>query len=308
MAYTIYRWDDVGAPAGLGGIANDMTLINVLDACLVNGYGSKAPAGWSKPFSGSYKAVYQQGAGTRGFCLRVESTPTWMSYCRGFESMSDVDTGTGPFPTVAQLSNPVIARSSNNMPDPRPWLIAADAKRFFLWANINGSLAQGLASISYCPCFFFGDLESPNSGDAFNTFISCGNNNPGNTYFCYAQPNSPGTEYCARAFNGTGAALANQKRTGFGYQGNYNIGACSYAPAFPDPVTGGLIMSPIEIVDTSSYLSRGVIPWVWAPHHNLPGNPGDVFTGMSGPLVGKQFMLLDSASSSSRCRIALELP
>jgi len=67
-------------------------------------------------------------------------------------------------------------------------------------------------------------------------------------------------------------------------------------------------MSPIEIVDTSSYLSRGVIPWVWAPHHNLPGNPGDVFTGMSGPLVGKQFMLLDSASSSSRCRIALELP
>ena len=48
MTVTVYRSTDASAPV-LTGVAGAMKA--VLDACLVNGYGAKAAAGWSAPFS-----------------------------------------------------------------------------------------------------------------------------------------------------------------------------------------------------------------------------------------------------------------
>lgn len=65
MAVTKYMSSDSGAPIMNG---TQGSLVNVLDAILVNGYGSKSPAGWTKPFSGTSKAVYRNspltGTGT----------------------------------------------------------------------------------------------------------------------------------------------------------------------------------------------------------------------------------------------------
>lgn len=308
MGYTIYRWDDPGAPAPLNGLSNGNSLINVLDGCLVNGYGAKPAAGWSKPFAAANLAVYRQGAGSNGFYLQIDESPIWCAKCRGYEAMSAVDTGTNPFPTGAQLSTPIVPRSGTSDGAGRAWLLAADERRFFLWVNAQHPLANGLACTTYAPCFFFGDLDSPNSADVFNTLLACGVSNPTNTYLGFVQSSASNADWVPRVFAGTGTAAAVWKRTYIPYQNNSPIGAVSYNPAFPDPVTGGLLLSPIEVVDPGTYVSRGVIPWVWAPGHNLPGNPGDTFRAASGGLAGKRFLLLDSAAGSTRARIALELP
>ncbi|NCA91445.1 MAG: hypothetical protein EOM92_21845, partial [Gammaproteobacteria bacterium] len=93
MPYTLYRWDDPGAPAPLNGLSNANTLINVLDACLVTGYGAKAPAGWSKPFTAANQAAFRQGAGSHGFYLHLDASPLWHDKVRGYESMTAIDAG-----------------------------------------------------------------------------------------------------------------------------------------------------------------------------------------------------------------------
>ena len=308
MPYTLYRWDDPGAPAPLTGQNNANTLINVLDACLVTGYGAKAPAGWSKPFTAANQAAFRQGVGSNGFYLHLDSSPLWHDKVRGYESMTAIDAGTNPFPTVAQRSDLVAARSSSSDGTGRAWLVAADARRFFLWVNSSGTLAQGLASTSWQPSFFFGDLESPNTGDAFNTLIAGGISNGSSTYLGYTQNTASNAEYMPRNFAGAVGSVAVMKGTHIPFQGTSLIGVVANAPAYPDPVTGGLLLSPIEVFDVSGVISRGVLPGIWAPGHNLPGNCGDVLTGVNGPLAGKRLMLLDVASSTVRARIALEIP
>jgi len=69
--------------------------------------------GWSKVFSSANIAVYRAPdiAGTRMF-LRVDDTDSTRARARGFETMSDVNTGTGPFPTDAQFSGNLTSNSA----------------------------------------------------------------------------------------------------------------------------------------------------------------------------------------------------
>lgn len=60
--------------------------------------------GWEKKYSGTNKAVYRStDPQSSGFCLRVDDVGSYRARVRGFEAMSDVDSGTGPFPTDAQI-------------------------------------------------------------------------------------------------------------------------------------------------------------------------------------------------------------
>lgn len=86
MPVTIYTSEDAGAPPLLPNAAG--ALIAVLDACLVNGYGAKAGAGWSKPFNGVNLAVYKQGAGSNGMHCRIDDSNGATARVRGFEDMT----------------------------------------------------------------------------------------------------------------------------------------------------------------------------------------------------------------------------
>ncbi len=307
MAVTVYRWDDASAPALS---ATNGALIGVFDACLVNGYGAKAAAGWTKAYSGTNKAAYQQGTGSNNHYLRVDNStsnqyPRW----RGYETMSDVDTGTGPFPTDAQVSGGLYGvTSSTNDGTARPWVLIADAKRFYLYVGYNNTTADGLASTVYKPIFFFGNIVSHKSGDAYHTLIIANGSGSGSAnYFCTLGVDSAAQTgvYIARTHAQTGGSLqvgkcADQRGEAHSYLGTANV-------AYPDPVTGGMLLSPVFVQEPSGYLTRGILPGVWNPLHNMPGNPGDTFSGSTtGGLNGKSFILLDGASAANRCRVALE--
>jgi len=69
MPWTLYQSTDSGAPA-LSGQAG--SLLEVLDACLVNGYGGKAAAGWGIAFSSGNKRVYRPGASAKARKVTVQ--------------------------------------------------------------------------------------------------------------------------------------------------------------------------------------------------------------------------------------------
>ena len=65
-----------------------------------------APAGWTQPFTDTNVAVYKQGDITAtGILLRIDDTGGATAWARGFEEMSDANTGTGLTPTLAQISS-----------------------------------------------------------------------------------------------------------------------------------------------------------------------------------------------------------
>lgn len=141
MPWTIYHSTDVGAPV-LTTTAG--SLVALLDACLVDGYGAKSAAGWVKPFTGTNKAVYQPGPGavSRKY-FRVNDAAAGTSganeaLIRGFDSMSDIDTGTTPFPADAQSAltqDSLVIRKASSA----EWIVAADERTCILFIRADAT-------------------------------------------------------------------------------------------------------------------------------------------------------------------------
>lgn len=310
MTVRVYRHTDASAPL-LTGNAADYKLIDVLDKCLVAGYGSKSAAGWTKEFTGTGKAVFKQGTGSNGMRLRVDcSTSSQTPRLRAYESMTEVDTGTNPFPTDAQISGGGYAYTSSTADTTqRPWMVVATEKAFYLYIGHGDTTAQGVeGSTAYKNIYFFGDYTSFVTGDAYNTLLVCnttssafGGNFAG-VIGTYATANIGG-KFAARQISQAAGSYAADFMVDVRGSGS-TIGAGS-GNGYPDAATGDMLLGSILIVEKSTNSAHGVLPGAWAPLHNLPGSPGDTFSG-NGQLNGKTFILWDAANTSTRCRVAIE--
>ena len=132
MAWTLYKSTDASAPVLTGQTGS---LITLLDAVLVNGYGSQPAAGWTKAYSGTSKAAYRNGSASisRTYWRVQDDGPGSQTFkearTRLYSTMSDVDTGTLPTPTVAQSTPGIVVRKSNTADaTARAWFILADDK------------------------------------------------------------------------------------------------------------------------------------------------------------------------------------
>lgn len=310
MAVTVYRYDDSSAP-GLS--ASPGSLIALLDACLVNGYGAKSAAGWTKPYNGTNLAAYKQGAGSNNMYLRVDNSVSAVSYSRvlGYETMSDVNTGVNGFPTNVQVPGGLCLHvSSTTDATARPWVLIADSKRFYIWVGYNLTTVQGPSgSTTYQQTHFFGDLVSYKPGDTYHCAIVANHaTNPLTGYFSGTVSNITTGQtghFIARPASQVGGSLNIGKFSDVtaGY-GSSVMGATDRT-AYPDPVTGGIRLGRVFCNNGATPSTRGHFPGWWAPFNALPGNPGDTFSG-AGDLTGRTFILLDSGSSYNRARIALE--
>lgn len=165
-APTIYYSTDASAPALDGTVGS---LINVLDGCLVNGYGAKAAAGWSKPYTGTNSADYRQGGS--GMYVEVNDNGPGAggakeARIRGYEVMTAFNTGTGLFPTTAQLTNGCFVRKSNTADGTaRAWIVAADDRTFYMFVLTGDSSGIRLA-------WGFGDIYSVLAADSYKVLIA----------------------------------------------------------------------------------------------------------------------------------------
>lgn len=318
---TVYTSADGSAPS-LTGQAG--ALITVLDAVLVNGYGSKSAAGWAKSFSGTNKAVYRNSAtdGT-GVYLNIDDSGGGAggakeAFANGYETASNVGAGTGQFPTSAQLnlgSAPAGAvawrKSTTADSTVRSWTIVATNTLFYFFAE-TGDVASPTAALAFC----FGDIFSHKSGDAYRGIIigRNGTNSASTGFESFSALDSvsafgSGTisgHFMPRGYLGTGTSVAVGKgidmsmagtatgNAGSGTVGTGTlsagaiIGAYNSGLPYPSPVDGGLYLSPIMIGHGNA--RRGYLPGAWAPMQDRPLSHNDTYSG-TGNLSGKTFLV-----------------
>lgn len=337
MTVRFYQSTDASAPV-LRGVAGD--LIALLDACLVTGYGAKAAAGWTKPFTGTNKAVFRMGTtGNTGFYLNVEDAAAGSggareAYMTGFQTMSAVATGTGQFPTGAQLplgpalSGAVVCRKSSTADTTaRKWYLLADSSVFYLFVETGDFTVNPL-----CPFgFSFGDLYSiDDTADLYRCHILGRNNqNQGGSnyeawsgltqslgqtqagHFLAAQPNGVGTSLAAGkhldlvkfAGGGTLVLASGTGTLGSGTNTAYSLGsgAQSSPEVYPGQVDGAVHMLPLWWSNPN--MVRGRMKGIWVPTQQAVFNQGDTFNG-TGDQTGKTFIAMNVPQIRSDASIA----
>lgn len=172
---TVYRWDDVGAPTLTN--RTPAEIITILKKCLVEGYGAKAPLGWTMPFedAGNYKAVFRNSPtdgsgsyvqvkssnGTNSSNIAVSMTPA--------KFMSDVNT------FVQQgLTRPLSITTGFTA-----WVLIGTATGFYLFAGTPVSAVSGWVSFTEQQ-IFVGDFASIIPNDAGRFIVIAVPSNSGN--------------------------------------------------------------------------------------------------------------------------------
>lgn len=240
----------------------------------------RAGAGWTKPYSGTNKAVYQN-AGT-GFCLRVDDSTTGSATVRGYETMSDVDTGNSPFPTVAQLASLYWRKSSTTDGAARPWWMTADSKGFWLFIASTAGYANAYAVVQ------FGDFISAHPSDPYACSI-IGSNSSADSGQGYKEANAAQDgHYVARSQDGVTKSVQFAKTKG-GYAGAQAgwMGSTIYSASAGVPT----VASPLLIVTTenANFAPRGILPGVFSVHrHPAAGTQGETISdGNSLLMLGR---------------------
>lgn len=300
MSWRIYRSTDSGAPVLTGQVGSAITL---LDAVLVNGYGSKPAAGWSKAFTGTNKAAYRSGALAEArHYIRVHDAGALgvgarEALVRGYMAMTDVDTGTDPFPSVAQATDgQSLGKSQTLDATARPWVIAADHRTFIV-----------LVMVGYWQLHYFGEIQSFTPGDAYHAAIIAPNANStpdGFTANPFAYLSFPGAadvtyptitgHFLARGYTQTGTAVPAGKIGASTLIRPYPINADGFSndgwgwlPRV-NPADGAVYLVDFLMGETS-WAIRGRLRGLYAMgHRGSLWTSGETFPG-AGAFVGKSF-------------------
>lgn len=266
-----------------------------------------APVGWEKAFSGTNIAVYRSRdvTGTRAY-LRVDDTGTTVARVVSYESMTDVNTGVGPFPTAGQMAGGGYWPKANTATAiARTWTVVADSKTvYYHCCATEGTL--GVAGLLYN----FGDFTSLKSGDAFAALLTYGSvatlasgTAVEQSSIGYSSVDQIGWVVLMRSFTSLGAAIAGGRvLDGLRSTGNGNAGAVpnTLVPNYPNGPDNGLYLARQAIVEPGvAYRGRqrGV---------HFPLNPCaasfnylDKIDGQ-GPLAGRKLLAVRHGIATSQ--------
>lgn len=128
-----------------------------------------APAGWEKTYAATNLAAYRSvDPASTGAYLWVDDSDPKNTKVRGYENMTGIESGTNPFPTLAQyaLNSYLWGKSSTTDTTTRKWAFCGDS-RFF-------HLCSAFYSTSYYSCaqYRFGDIDCAHATDAWGVTIS----------------------------------------------------------------------------------------------------------------------------------------
>lgn len=259
----------------------------------------RAPLGWSRPFSGTNKAVFRASAGTQLY-LRVDDAGSGSggareALCRGYETMSDVDTGTGPFPTSAQLSTGTIWRKSANADTTaRVWQLIGDDRFFYLLIDAYSPSYEDYY------LFFFGDIVSFKEADAYQCVIGgkiTANSQALNTTArVYGIPlsviSSPET-FIARNYTQAGGSAAAAFGATYYYTSYYASGQSGVSG--PNPPDNGYHIHPVLLQEVNAI--RGKMPGLWGLIYVRPFSHWGVLENVEG-LSGRTLRAINAPNGS----------
>ena len=326
MAVTLYSWDDAGSPGLTTDIFNgtdgEGSLIEILKACLVDGYGSKPAAGWTMPFeSGSpqrVKVVFRNAItnGGSGSYFRFSDREGGERYtnaaeCRGYTAMTSIDSGINPFPTTLQRGNQglIIQKwvdgNRTSATNSGSWWVVANEHCVYIFCGTHSSVGNGSNGSSY---MFFGDPISYVENDNGQGTVWGSANTSGSTY-------SDNLNTSTNSYTELSHICIAKDHTGLKYSqymgihadymhGPGRLGAPPTGHIFPNPIDGRLLTTKVYLHYDS--VLRGEMPGLRAPCHNKPFTHGGQFDG-EGDLAGRTFKVFDTGAGSSRAQVLLEI-
>ena len=288
MTTRVYKWTDAGAPQLTGSAGSVLAILN---ACLVDGYGSKSGAGWLKPFAdGTHIGVFQQPTGHQRI-FRVDDSEHGTARVLLYSSMTDIDTGLDMTPADSVFSlgthirkQETYSGASIDTARNKEWYLVASDKYngFFMYVNF------GDTSYNYTKgdAMYFGDIDSM-YGDAD---VWCTVN--GGAVQTTAKPRGlfnqysssfAGKEYCfIKSFDGN----TNSPKIVISCDDyfSYSSRPVGGYDRYPYPYNGGLVIADILILSEDDNKVRGRIPCAKAPAHFAPlqDNQFDEFTDSEG--------------------------
>lgn len=315
----IYRSTDTDAPVF---IPNDTTTWQaLLKQCLVYGYTDRDPAGWSIAYEDdvAQTLVLKQGGGNQRYLwlgspglIGASGNTQSIRYLtvQSYLYMTDINTGTGMFPGVANTNIWSFANQQNSgSAVAQDWTIVATDKFFLVYLNPTSAWSGD----GYKPkiIYFFGDFKSNVTNDTYNTILSGYGTSTNGGYTCCFSDNalsdmSPFTwsEGSTTSPN-SGAWMAGPfyQQLGFPtsprfYPENY-IAAGQYPGNgqnyFPDFCSNELNLSKIRVQEfwSGKMSARGTLPGIWLSCFS-PEHPDGTIVAGTGDLTGSSFFVLNS--------------
>ena len=223
----------------------------------------RAAAGWTKPYSGTNLAAYRNNtvSGT-GMYLRVDDTGTSDVRIVGYEGMTDVNTGTGPFPTAAQISGGAYFGKANTTSGSRAWIvIATDALAYVFFAS-NATYPSAYGSAA------FGDLTSLKSGDSYRGVLAGIHSASAASaaYSFFGDYAGAAKHYSPRSYTGVGTSQLLTLRVPGGVNTTFLSGNGTLT--YPNGPDNGLLLYPNLRLDEGNH-ARHVFPGVYVSPQNL---------------------------------------
>lgn len=276
-----------------------------------------APLGFTEIFTGTNLAAFKSDdvAGQSRSVLRIDDTTTTYARVISYESMADINAGTGPMPTATQLSDGAyIVKSTTEGATARPWILVGDGRLFYLWTYPGSS--GGRMSL-----FWWGEVVSFRPGDAFCTSIggyssgsSGGNYDPG-LWLCgrssaYVNPGATLSSINAEAavhIMQRGVDQITPSVLSFALSATeVCVGSSSVlfsgsalSLAYPSLVTSGLMLFPIFCRSSSVWRAdlRGNLPGVFHSPHDLSSMYRTEVSGVASA-PGRAFLVVPLSNNS----------
>ena len=222
----------------------------------------RAPAGFSKPFSATNKAVYRADdvTGTRMF-LRVDDTSAQYPTLIAYETMSDVDTGTG-----ASVGNQWFGKSNTADSTACPWRLIADGAAFYLLTNN----AVGNTALCY-GAMFWGDIVPILSTDAYHSVLIGHYTAAFSSTMLMGLGANNRNASIARGYTQGGSAIVCSRE---GHPRNIGVLGGQSSPAtYPNAAGNDFLCVPVEVWTNAESILRGWMPGLYSTLH-----PGSSFT------------------------------
>lgn len=278
----------------------------------------RAPAGFTKTFAGTNKAVYRSNAltGNRLY-LRCDDSGGSAggggeARMYGYEAMTSVDVGTNPFPTATQSPDGYFWRkSSTTNATARAWMFVTDGKLVYYFNQYNLAGSSNMTDALFSGAF--GDFLSYKAGDAYSTILTgCSSANASSgapnglfravTSVTSAGSFSSGSTAVARDYTGApGARYVGLLGSAF----SSVLGNSAYI-SYPHLIDSGYYLSPVLLTQASPPLVRGRMPGMYEGWHARTFNHGDLIDNVQG-LPGRTLMHVHGQDGSSNGCILLDI-
>lgn len=261
---------------------------------------AKVPgAGWTKAYTGTDLAAYRNNSTTgNGAYLRIDDTGTTDARAVGYLTMSNVDTGTDPFPSSTLVSGGGYYRkSATTDATARSWVFIGDDLLFYTSIFTTTSAYKIVA---------FGDFYSFSNGSkTYDSCLAISATSTGVAGMAYLDGNSSNQRvYIPRIFAGTGTAVHGVKN---GLSDFSNV----TAQAYPHPVSGGLLCSSAHHIHEGTGITaniRGKMPGYLQIGNNVAPSLSNGYvlpvTGLASPII---LLYEGSGGSSNSVCIGVQL-